>query len=83
MTLTPAQREAEPKVMLWTGGDAPDRNAVLTVEQFDYIRDFYAIWEPGYCGCPDCSPLVGTGETRDEAIADYWERWTEKYGSVA
>lgn len=27
------------------------------------------------CGCPDCHPLIGTGKTEAEAIADYWEKW--------
>jgi hypothetical protein len=66
------------KVMLWTGGDAPDRNAVLKVDS-DYSNEFYALWEPGYCGCEDCSPIVGHGSTEAEAIENYWERWKDRY----
>ena len=82
MNLTPAQREAELKVMLWTGGDAPDRNAVLTVSPTYGPRRyrFMAYWEPGYCGCEDCHPMQGFGATEQEAVTDYWEQWEEKYG---
>jgi hypothetical protein len=27
-----------------------------------------------YCGCDDCHPLIGTGATADEAIADLLEQ---------
>ena len=66
------------KVMLWTGGDAPNREAKLTVS-VDYMNNFQAFWKPGFCGCEDCHPLVGTGETEQEAIEDYWASWAEKY----
>ncbi len=68
---------SEVKVVLWTGGDAPHREAQLKATP-SYWRGFDAYWEPGYCGCPDCHPLVGHGDTEAEAIADYWERWTER-----
>jgi hypothetical protein len=65
-----------PKIVLWTGGNAPNREAQLTVKP-QYSNDFAAYWEPGYCGCPDCHPIVGYGQTKEDAIADYWERWEE------
>lgn len=64
------------KIVLWTGGNAPNREAKLTVSP-QYIG-FAAYWEPGYCGCPDCHLIVGGGKTEAEAIADYWERWEEE-----
>lgn len=72
----------EVKTLLWTGGDAPSREAELKVGQHDEINHCYAYYEPGYCGCEDCSPLVGDGATAEEAVADYWERWEAKYGSA-
>lgn len=69
---------ADVKVLLWTGGDAPNREATLTVVENDWYGGFQAYWEPGYCGCPDCSPLTGDGSTEAEAIADYWEKWEER-----
>jgi hypothetical protein len=63
-------------IVLWTGGNAPDRNAKLTVTPTPLGFDAY--WEPGYCGCPDCHPIVGNGRTEEQAIADYWERWEEE-----
>jgi hypothetical protein len=69
----------EIKAVLWTGGDAPDRNATLTVNP-DWGGGFHAFWEPGFCGCEDCHPCYGRGATEAEAIADYWEQWEEKYG---
>jgi hypothetical protein len=69
---------SEVKVMLWKGGDAPNKQATLTVSP-QYIG-FSAYWEPGYCGCEDCHPVVGWGKTEEEAIADYWENWSSKYG---
>jgi hypothetical protein len=68
------------KAMLWTGGDAHRRDAVLTVE-IQYNNQFAAYWEPGYCGCPDCHPIVGWGDTEMEAVLDYWDKWEEKYGT--
>ena len=67
------------KAILWTGSDAPNKEATLTVSP-TYTNDFMAYYEPGFCGCPDCSPLVGMGSTGEEAIADYWERWEAKFG---
>lgn len=65
------------RIVEWTGGDAPDRNVPLTVSA-QYVG-YMAYWEPGYCGCPDCRPVVGWGKTEREAIDDYWERWGERY----
>lgn len=75
----------ELRIVEWTGGDAPNREAQLTVATTYGPRSmqFLAYWEPGYCGCPDCHPVVGWGETEDEAIADYWNTWEEKYGQGA
>lgn len=64
---------SEAKLMLWAGSDAPTRDAVLTVTN-EYSNDFAAYYEPGYCGCEDCHPIVGRGKTEAEAIADYWEQ---------
>lgn len=74
---------SELKVMLWTGGDAPDRDATLLIGEYREIRGFYAYYEPGYCGCEDCHPIVGGGDTPDEARTDYWEQWTAKYAPEA
>lgn len=62
-------------IILWTGGNAPTRDAKLTVGTNPL--GFYALWEPGYCGCEDCSPIVGYGATEAEAIADYQEKWED------
>ena len=65
--------------MIWTGGDAPNREAMLTASlQEDGMAVFY---EPGYCGCEDCHWIVGRGDTLQEAIADYWEQWQGEYGA--
>jgi hypothetical protein len=66
----------ELRMVLWTGGNAPHRNSQLKVSS-DGFRGFVAYWEPGFCGCPDCHPLVGAGATEQEAIDDYWERWED------
>jgi hypothetical protein len=69
------------RIVLWTGGNAPNRKAKLKVYRtgapFAHER-FAAYWEPGYCGCEDCKPLVGHGRTEEEAIADYWREWSER-----
>jgi len=72
---------SELKAILWTGGDAPNKEAKLTVSPTYGPRSmqFVAYWEPGYCGCEDCHPCQGYGETEEEAIADYWEQWEEKH----
>ncbi len=71
----------ELRAILWTGGDAPNREAQLKVVPTSnpYSNEFAAYWEPGYCGCPDCRPLVGYGETEKEAVAEYWSMWEEKH----
>lgn len=70
------------RIVLWTGGDAPSRDAKLKVSTteapYSYLR-YMAIWEPGYCGCEDCYPVTGWGSTPGKAIADYWEQWSERY----
>lgn len=66
------------RVILWTGGDAPNREAKLSVTP-TYHNTFFAYWEPGYCGCEDCHPVTGEGATEVEAIVAYWEAWEEKY----
>jgi hypothetical protein len=69
------------KIVSWTGGDAPNEQAELVVTpQYD---GFMAIWEPGYCGCEDCHPIVGTGSTPTGAISEYWARWRDKYPEAA
>ena len=65
------------KAVLWTGGDAPNRQAELTVTHDDYLGCFTACWQPGYCGCEDCRPIIGCGSTAAEAIEDYWELWED------
>ena len=73
------------KIVLWTGGDAPNRQATLTVSSDSYRgpnHNYYAYWDPGYCGCPDCHPIVGYGSYPDAAIADYWEQWEDKYAAL-
>jgi hypothetical protein len=69
---------SELKAILWTGGDAPNKEAKLTVTKHAPTA-FVAWFEPGYCGCPDCHPVRGFGKTEQEAIADYWREWEEKY----
>lgn len=64
------------RVVLWTGGNAPSRDMVLTVEQ---AADGYAAYYAnGYCGCGDCHPIVGRGRTAEAAVADYWTEWEER-----
>jgi hypothetical protein len=65
------------KIFEWRGADPPSREAQLTVRK-DY-SEYYALWEPGYCGCEDCSPIVGYGPSEPEAIENYWFRWSERY----
>lgn len=71
------------KVMMWIGGNAPNREAQLTVVG-NYGGGVDTYWEPGYdvCGDPDCDChsriIVGHGDTGAEAIADYWEQWEER-----
>ena len=74
------EEESELKAVLWTGGDAPNREAKLKVSPTYGPRSmqFCAYWEPGYCGCPDCHPCVGYGATEQEAIEDYWTNWEEQ-----
>jgi hypothetical protein len=71
------------KAILWTGGDAPNKEAKLTVLPTwgPRSQQFVAYWEPGYCGCPDCHPCQGYGATEQEAIVDYWEQWEERHGA--
>jgi hypothetical protein len=64
------------RILEWLSSEAPDRNAQLTVVPV-YVG-FDASWEPGYCGCEDCKPIVGHGRTEEEAIQDYWSRWSER-----
>lgn len=65
------------RIVEWIGGDAPNREAALKVTP-QYNGQFAAYWEPGYCGCPDCHPCFGWGDTEQEAIEDYWENWSER-----
>ena len=69
------------RIIEWIGGNAPDRQATLKVDDsgalFAHLR-YRAIWEPGYCGCRDCYPIVGYGPTPEAAIADYWEQWEDE-----
>jgi hypothetical protein len=67
----------ELRAVLWTGGDAPNLDAKLTVSGDN--GHWMAFWEPGYCGCPDCHCLVGVGDTPGQAEFDYWKEWREKY----
>jgi len=75
------------KALLFIGGDAPTRDAELTVSP-DYWRGFTAYWAPGYtpCGDADCEcrmVCTGWGMTEEEAIADYWEQWDEQHPEAA
>ena len=71
------------KVILWTGGDAPSKTSKLRVIPQEYGPLHYAAyWDQGYCGCPDCHPIIGHGITEQEAVADYWEQWEEEYESI-
>ena len=72
----------EIRVVLWTGGDAPSESSELTVHVTDGPASmrFSAIWEPGYCGCEDCHPVVGYGPTEEAARVNYWEVWLERHG---
>ena len=65
------------RIIEWVPSEAPDRDAKLTVVRH-YADHFDAYWEPGYCGCDDCHPIVGHGATEQEAIEDYWEQWSER-----
>ena len=69
------------KVILWTGGNAPDRNAKLTVTitEGPASMRFCAYWEPGYCGCEDCrgAIVVGFGPTEAAAVENYWQEWED------
>jgi hypothetical protein len=65
------------KIVLWTGGDAPNREAQLHVDKGNWQSCAY--WEPGYCGCEDCKWIVAYGPTPEAAIANYWEQWSERY----
>jgi hypothetical protein len=65
------------RAVLWTGGDAPNKDAKIS--SLPTYEGFAAYWEPGYCGCPDCSWIVRNGLTEEAAIADYWRQWEEKY----
>lgn len=70
------QRSAPIKAVVWTGGDAPNRKAKLSFGHD--AGGYFAYWKPGYCGCPDCHPIVGRGNTTDGAERDYWEQWEDK-----
>lgn len=48
----------------------------IPLRQFDWC----AYDEDTYCGCGECHPIVGTGATEEEALADFREQWEEKYG---
>lgn len=71
------------KAMMWVGGNAPDREAKLTVTP-QYGNTFHAYYEPGYdlCSDPDCDCrsriITGIGDMEAEAIADYWEQWESR-----
>lgn len=81
ITLTAQEMERKPvRIILWTGGDAPSREAKLDVKPTGgpVNMAYAAYWTPGYCGCPDCHPIVGVGSIAAEAEADYWERWEER-----
>jgi hypothetical protein len=64
------------RILEWLSSEAPDRNAQLTVVPV-YVG-FHAYWEPGYCGCEDCHPIVGHGRTEEEAVEDYWKAWESR-----
>ena len=74
------------KVLLFIGGDAPTRDAELTVRRTDgpaSVR-YEAYYAPGFDACadPDCkcrSIIRGFGATPEAAIADYWETWLERH----
>ena len=72
------------KAMMFVGGNAPNREAQLTISP-QYGGTFHAYYEPGYdrCGDPDCDChsriITGIGDTAEQAIADYWEQWSDKY----
>ena len=71
------------KVLLFIGGDAPTRDAELTVRRTDSYfacQRYTAFWAPGYDGADDAQPIVrGFGATPEAAIADYWEIWLERH----
>jgi hypothetical protein len=75
------------KALLFIGGDAPTRDAELTVRATDspFAYDaFEAFYAPGFDACtdPDCkcrSIIRGFGATPEAAIADYWETWLERH----
>jgi hypothetical protein len=74
--------ETELKVVYWVGGDAPNREAALSLTRTEgpVSMRFMALYEPGYCGCPDRRPVVGFGSSEAGAVTDYWEKWEEKHG---
>ena len=66
----------EIKAVLWAGGDAPNRKVKL---HFGHDNGgYFAYWQPGYCGCPDCHFIVGRGNTPEGAEKDYWEQWEDE-----
>lgn len=69
---------SEIRVMEVIGGDAPNKEAKLTVSA-RWRNEFEAIYEPGFCGCGECPCIRGFGGTEQEAISDYWEKWEDKY----
>jgi hypothetical protein len=82
-----ARREeivSELKAMLWTGSDAPDRNATLSVHPTwgPSWERFVAIWEPNFCGCEECHCIQGFGATEEEAVLSYWEEWEDRHGET-
>ena len=72
------------KVLMFIGGNAPNREAQLTVRKTDslFASDPYeAYYAPGFDSCadPDCACrriIRGFGATPEEAIANYWEEWS-------
>jgi hypothetical protein len=73
--LRQVENEREMRIVEWTGEwAAPSRDSKLTVVPV-YVG-FHAYWEPGYCGCEDCRPIVGHGRTEEEAVEDYWSQWS-------
>jgi len=65
------------RIIEWTGGNAPDKQATLKIDRYS-THTYQALWDPGYCGCPDCHCIVGYGPTPEAAVIDYWEQWEEQ-----
>ena len=78
------------KVLMFIGGNAPNREAQLTVRKTGSLfasERYEAYYAPGFdpCADPDCACcrriIRGFGAMPEEAVANYWEEWEEANGT--